>query len=268
MLQRKIAIQCATLRQPFRQAIDTAARLGADGIEIDLRHDLSVAELSRTAIREIRKLLDDRKLKVASLRFPTRRGYGDPSDLERRVDATKRAMQTAFELGGSFLCNAIGTIPAPEDPAWGVLIPVLHDLARHGQKVGTLLAATTSELTADELKGGLAEMPPGGLLVDHVLGDGGARAASLIGSGERPERIVEVDGDSIVHVRARDAVREAKQRRGTEVQLGRGSVDFPELLGRLEERQYRGYFTLQRDETDDPIGDLADGVEYLKNLWR
>ncbi|HRF02414.1 MAG TPA: sugar phosphate isomerase/epimerase family protein [Pirellulaceae bacterium] len=261
MLQRKIAIQCATLRQPFRQAIDTAARLGADGIEIDLRHDLSVAELSRTAIREIRKLLDDRKLKVASLRFPTRRGYGDPSDLERRVDATKRAMQTAFELGGSFLCNAIGTIPAPEDPAWGVLIPVLHDLARHGQKVGTLLAATTSELTADELKGVLAEMPPGGLLVD-------LDPAALIGSGERPERIVEVAGDSIVHVRARDAVREAKQRRGTEVQLGRGSVDFPELLGRLEERQYRGYFTLQRDETDDPIGDLADGVEYLKNLWR
>ncbi len=38
--------------------------------------------------------------------------------------------------------------------------------------------------------------------------------------------------------------------RGLDVPLGRGSVDYPALLGSLEERGYRGYFTIQRDATE------------------
>ena len=44
----KIGIQTRSLRQPFKQAIRTAARLGADGVEIDARNELRPGELSGT----------------------------------------------------------------------------------------------------------------------------------------------------------------------------------------------------------------------------
>jgi len=54
--------------------------------------------------------------------------------------------------------------------------------------------------------------------------------------------------------------------RGVEVPLGRGSVDFPELIGALEEHGYRGYFTIEREEADDPEFEIGQAVKFLKNL--
>jgi L-ribulose-5-phosphate 3-epimerase len=54
--------------------------------------------------------------------------------------------------------------------------------------------------------------------------------------------------------------------RGLEVPLGRGSVDYPALLGALEERGYRGYFTIQRDTASDPETEIGQAVKYLRSL--
>ena len=53
----KIGIQTRSLRQPLKKALQTAARLGADGVEVDLRTELPMAELSHTSIRQFRKQL-------------------------------------------------------------------------------------------------------------------------------------------------------------------------------------------------------------------
>ena len=75
MFELKIGIQLASLRLPFKKALHTAAELGADGIEIDARNTLKPQELSRTGLRQLRKTLDDRNLRVCAIGFPTRRGY-------------------------------------------------------------------------------------------------------------------------------------------------------------------------------------------------
>ena len=54
-----------------------------------------------------------------------------------------------------------------------------------------------------------------------------------------------------------DAVREAGTRDAVEVELGRGSADFPELLGRLTEFDYRGWVTIERSESPNPSGSPA-----------
>ena len=76
----KIGIQTRSLRQPLRQALVTASRLGATGVEIDARHELRPSDLSRTGLREFHKLLGDLNLRVSAVAFPTRRGYDDPDD--------------------------------------------------------------------------------------------------------------------------------------------------------------------------------------------
>ena len=52
----------------------------------------------------------------------------------------------------------------------------------------------------------------------------------------------------------------------TEVELGRGSANFPELLGYLSEFNYRGWATIERKETSDPIPEIENAVAYLQSL--
>jgi len=71
----------------LKRALHTAARLGAEGVEIDARTELVPAEMSRTGVREFRKLLSDLSLHVSAVAFPTRRGYDVVDDLERVASA-------------------------------------------------------------------------------------------------------------------------------------------------------------------------------------
>ena len=50
----------------------------------------------------------------------------------------------------------------------------------------------------------------------------------------------------MLHVHATDGTRDLAHGRGIEVQLGRGLAEFPELLGILEEHQYRGLLNNER----------------------
>jgi sugar phosphate isomerase/epimerase len=69
-----------------------------------------------------------------------------------------------------------------------------------------------------------------------------------------------------LHVHARDAVRDPARGRGLEVALGRGSADFPALLGALANFRYQGYFTIARDGAADPQAEIAQAVEYLTQI--
>src|SRR5687767_13222782 len=144
MLEIKTAIQVASLRMPLRKALLTAAQLGAAAVEIDARTELRPAELSRTGVREVRKMLDDFNLKVSAITFRTRRGYATAEDLQPRIEATHEALRLAYGLGTGVVINHVGTIPPEDTPEWAMLLGALTDLGRYGQKAGALLAADTS----------------------------------------------------------------------------------------------------------------------------
>ena len=74
-------------------------------------------------------------------------------------------------------------------------------------------------------------------------------------------------GSSVIHFRARDAVHDLSLGRGLEVQLGRGSVDLPALLAILEEHNYNGFFTVDRDSDAEPVLHCTQAVEYLSRLF-
>jgi sugar phosphate isomerase/epimerase len=76
---------------------------------------------------------------------------------------------------------------------------------------------------------------------------------------------VELLGRHVLHVHACDAVRNVSGR-ANEVELGRGVADFPELLGRLTEFDYRGWVTIERRDTSNPIDEIENAVAYLRAL--
>ena len=99
MPELKIGIQLASLRLPFKKALHMAGDLGADAVEIDARNELKPRDLSQTGMRQMRKLLNDRNLRVCAIGFRTRQGYNVVENLNRRVEATKEAMRMAYQLG-------------------------------------------------------------------------------------------------------------------------------------------------------------------------
>jgi len=256
----KIGIQTRSLRQPLKQALHTAARLGADGVEIDARTELPPGELSRTGLREFHKLLDDLKLRVSALAFPTRRGYNAVDDLERRVLATQAAMRFARELRTDVVINRVGSLPDDSnDPQFARMLEALTALGIFGHHVGVRLAAQTGGESPLHLAKLIDALPEQTLGVDlHPSG--------LILGGHAPREAVELLGPHVLHVHACDAVREAAGGHANEVALGRGTADFPELLGRLTEFDYRGWVTVERRDAADPVADIENAVAFLRAL--
>ena len=260
MLEIKIGIQTASLRQPFKQALLTASRLGADAVEIDGRNDLKPADMTRTAARQVRKMLDDLNLRVCAVGFRTRRGYDTLEDLDRRLEATRQAMKLAFDLGAPVVINSIGSIPEdPESHAWGLLLDTLSELGRYGQHIGATLAAETGAESGGDLLRLINALPLGAIGVNFDPGN-------LVINNHSPTEAIQLLAPHVLHVHAKDGVRDLAQGRGLEVPLGRGSVDFPEILGTLEEQQYRGYFTIERATAREPEFEIAQAVKYLRAI--
>ena len=169
-------------------------------------------------------------------------------------------MRLAAGLGARVLINRVGEVPASDDHfAGSVMGEVLEDLGREGQKAGVWLAADTGFESGPDLARLIATLPDGALAINLNPGQ-------LITHGYSAVQAVEVLGSHIQHVYANDAVRDLAQGRGLEVQLGRGSVDYPAILGALEERNYRGYFTIVRREATDPVGEIGQAVQFLSNI--
>lgn len=267
MISLKIGIQTASLRLPLKKALHVAAQFGAEAVEIDGRRELPASEFGDTALRQIRKLLDDLNLRVAAVRFPTRRGYDTLDEIERRVAATKQAMTMAYRLGAPVVVNQIGQVPNPsaddrsafEQQRWQTMVEVLTDLGLYGERNGAILAAETGTESGADLAALLGELPAGtvGVTFDP---------ANLIINQFSPLEAIAALGPSIFHVHAQDAVRDLAQGRGINVPLGRGSADFPALLAALEEHDFRGYLTVERRESEQPLFEIEQAMKYLRNV--
>jgi sugar phosphate isomerase/epimerase len=255
----KIAIQTRSLNQPLKKALQTAARLGAGGVEIDARSELPPSELSQTGLRQFLKMLDDLSLRVAAVAFPTRRGYGDPNDLERRVAATQVAQRFAASLRADVVINRVGRLPNDEqDPGFRQLIEALTAIGMYGDRVGVRFAAQTGSEGPQQLARLLAALP------EHSVGID-LHPAALIAGGHSPREAVEVLGPNILHVHACDAVRDLGADRAMPVELGRGTADVPELLGRLTEFDYRGWVTIEARDSGNPVAEIENAVAYLRS---
>jgi sugar phosphate isomerase/epimerase len=260
MLQIKVGIHLASLRTTLPKALALAAKLGADAVEIDARGPLKPTDLSQTALREVRKMLDDYRLRVCAVTYRTRRGYNELQDLDARVAGTKQAMQMAQSLGTAVVVNHVGHIPAePKGPQWDLLLQVLTDLGSHGQRVGALLAAQTGHSDGTDLARLISALPEGSIGVDFDPG-------ALVVGGFSAQAAIDQLSPHVLHVHASDGARDLSRGRGLDVPLGRGSVDYPAFLSVLEERGYRGYFTIERSASQNPELEIGQAVQFLRNL--
>jgi sugar phosphate isomerase/epimerase len=258
MVGARIAVQTQCLAQPLKKALHIAGAMPCDGVQIDLRHELPEPEVSDTGLRQLRKLLDDLNLRVGSAAFPTRRGYADPDQLDRRIEATLRAMRLASKLQARVMVVNLGPLPPIDSAGRATLHAAIENLAATGNRIGVDLAASCPSAEPADLAAFIAELPERALGVD-------LSPADLIRHDRRPQAYVETLGPHIAHVFANDAVR-GLGAAAMDVELGRGSADMPELLGLLEEYDYRGWITVERRNSPRAAEEVADAVQFLRSL--
>jgi sugar phosphate isomerase/epimerase len=128
-----------------------------------------------------------------------------------------------------------------------------------GNRYGVQLAVECPTAHPADLKALLEELPEG--LVGANLSP-----ADLILNGQSPRLHAEVLGKHIVHVFANDAVHGLGGAAGADVELGRGTADFPELLGLLEEHDYHNWITVERRNSRRPAEDVRNAVHFLRSL--
>jgi sugar phosphate isomerase/epimerase len=260
MNRLKLGVRLESLGLPLRRAITEAARLGVAGVQADAAGDLAPTALSQSGRREFLHLLRAHNLELSALGCPLRRGLDVAEDQQPRLDRVKAVMSLSFDLGPRVTVVEAGAVPEDVNSPRGQLMSeALLALGQHGDRVGSVLALETGLEAGPGLARFLERFDTGGLGVNFD-------PANLLLHGHDPYESARALRGRIVHAHARDARRAGASRSAREVPLGHGDIDWMELLGALEEVEYRGYMTVEREEGDNRLADVAAGVAFLRRF--
>ena len=72
-------------------------------------------------------------------------------------------------------------------------------------------------------------------------------------------------GQYIVHTHAKDAIVD-ENGHPREVPLGEGWIDWHRYVRLLREQGFKGYFAIERETGEDPVGDIRRAVAFLRTL--
>lgn len=260
MSRLKIGVRLESLNLPLRRALTEAGRMGASGVQIDAAGDLSPGRLTQTGRRELKHLLRAHNLELAAVGCPLRRGLDEAENLEPRIEHVQKVLTLSFDLGPRVVIVNAGAVPGKDDdPRGRLLSESLLTLGQHGDRVGAVLALETGLESGAALAAFLDRFDTGSL---------GANLdpANLLVHGFDVVESMRALGRRIVHAHAQDARRASPSRAAQEVPLGHGDIDWLQFLGTLEEIEYRGWLTVERESGENRLAEVAAGVAFLRRL--
>jgi sugar phosphate isomerase/epimerase len=260
MNRLQIGIALDSLGLPLRKALEQAERLGVSGVQVHAIGPLAPDALSQTGRREFRHLLRAHNLELTALGCPLRRGLDTAENQEARIDHIRKVLSLSFDLGPRVVVIEPGRISDDaKDPRFQLLSEALRALGHHGDRTGTTLALETGLEPGDVLRRFLDRFDIGGLGVN-------LDPANLLLHGFDPYASVKALAGKIVHAHAKDARQAGSSRVAQEVPLGHGDIDWFQFFGALEEVEYRGWLTIERESGDNRLADVTAGVAFLRRF--
>ena len=256
----KIGIRLESLGLPLRRALAEAGRLSVSGVQVDAVGDLTPNTLSETGRRELRHLLRAHNLQLTALGCPLRRGLDSAENQQPRIEHVQKVLTLSFDLGPRLVIVQAGAVTDdPKEPRTPILRESLQAIASHGDRTGATLALETGLEDGSVLSAFLDRFDTGSLGVN-------LDPANLLLHGFDPYASVQALGRRIVHTHAKDAHQASASRAAQEVPLGHGDIDWMKYLAALEEVEYRGWLTIERETGENRIADVAAGVAFLRRL--
>jgi sugar phosphate isomerase/epimerase len=260
MNRLQIGVRLESLGLPLRRALTEAGRLGVSGVQVDAVGDLAPNALSETGRREFRHLLRAHNLELTALGCPLRRGLDAADNQQPRIEHVQKVLSLSFDLGPRIAIVQAGAVAdEPDNPRTHTLKESLLALAHHGDRVGATLALETGLEDGSVLAAFLARFDSGALGVN-------LDPANLLLHGFDPYASMQALNRRIVHTHAKDARQSSASRAAGEVPLGHGDIDWLKYLSVLEEIEYRGWLTIERETGENRLADVAAGVAFLRRL--
>ncbi len=265
MKQRSpLAVSLDDLRQPPKQGMQTAARLGYGGLELNTtRGDLDAARLSTSALRHVRSYLNGLGLALPALDSQIRSGgLTDPARAEEQVAKTRQVLELAPKLAVPVVTTVLGHLPDdPDSPQRTIALESLRALADHADLTGTCLAVDGAGVEPALLAELIHQIDCPLVRVCYDPGE-------MVMHGRDAVAGLDALGEFVAASHLRDAMRGSARTAGRETAPGLGQVDFEALFQALADGGYDGPHVVRRSEASDPVADLAAAREHLDRLLR
>jgi sugar phosphate isomerase/epimerase len=256
----KLGLSLDSTGLSFRPALTEASRLGVAGLQLTSTGDFLPDRLSDTGRRELRHLLRSHDLELTALNCPLRHGLEVAENQQPRIEHIRKIMKLSFDLGPRLVIIPGPRVPTdPEAPEALRLREALRDLGTYADRVGVRLALEVGFEKGAALASYLDTFDTAGLAVNYD-------PANLLVHGHDPVESLTALLGRVAHVHARDARRSGVSRSAAEVPLGAGDIDWFLMVATLGTADYRGYLTIEREEGNQRLADLREGVAFLRRI--
>ncbi len=277
MYRFPIGVIIDSFRTDTKTAIQKAAELGADGIQMySTQGANSPQNLTAGKRRELLDLVKSHGLRFSALCGDLGQGFANPEKNPALIEQSKRILDLAKDLETDIVTTHIGVVP--EDASverYAIMQQACYELSRYADSIGSHFAIETGPEKSDVLKAFLDSLGSTGVAVNLDP------ANLVMVAGDDPVVAVHNLKDYIVHTHAKDGVMLHRtspdyvygvralpdELKGKplfrEVPLGEGSVHFPTYLAALDEVGYRGFLTIEREVGDDPAADIFKAKQHL-----
>ncbi len=278
----EIGVMADSFRLSIREGIKKSAEVGATGIQLyAVSGEMDPDNLDAAGRRDLLKFIKDQGLVVAAVCGDLGgHGFAIAADNPAKIEKSKKIVDLAKDLESNVITTHIGVVPAEDTEVRRVMAEACNELGAYAESVGAAFAIETGPETAVTLKGFLDGLDTKGIRVNYDP------ANLVMVTGDDPVEGVRILGDYIVHTHAKDGVMKQKTDPKViydffaeggiedmrmsdyflETPLGQGSVDFPAYLKALEEVGYSGFLTIEREVGGEPEKDIAEAVQFLKNI--
>ncbi len=279
MSELKIAVMLGNLRMDRYEAMEKVVEMGVPGIHITAGGDWDARTMDSQARRDLVKHVRGLGLEISAISC-----WGGQVDLtvddnwDENVEWGCQNLELAADLGCGIWQGHCGIMPEDtSDIRWERMVDGMAKMAVRGEAVGACLAIETGPEPPYVLRRVINTVGSKAIRVNWDPANmilWGARFCKDAGEPYHREKWIEkfqpnegarALADVIVHTHAKDAlVHEDGTRQ--EVPLGQGWVDWPRYVGYLREAGYDGYFAIERETGDDPVGDIQKAVDFLRTL--
>ncbi len=182
---------------------------------------------------------------------------------EARIAHIKKASDFAKQCGIAAVQTHCGFIPEnPNDPVYKETVTAMRDVAGYCKRNGQNFRYETGQETPIALVRAIQDVGLDNQGVNFDL-------ANLILYGKaNPVDAIELLGPYVQGIHAKDGQWPTNPKElGQEVPIGKGKVDFPRIIGRLKELNYRGAVTIEREISGpQQAEDVRAAKAYLEKL--
>ncbi len=289
-LSNKIGVMVDSLRLPLYEGLKVCRDMGADGVQIyAVEGEMAPENMDQASRKKLKSYLDSIGLEISALCGDLGgHGFQDAEQNPIKIEKSKRILDLAAELGTNIVTTHIGIIPEEQDsPIYEAMQTACEELAVYARSMNAYFAIETGPEPSARLKDFLDTLSTNGVSVNFDP------ANMVMVTGDDPAAGVRLLKDYIVHTHVKDGKRlkpadprdvygflgygggtdhakiaemVASGEYFRELPLGKGNVDFEAYFNALNEINYQGYLTIEREVDQNPIRDIAEAVGFIKSF--